>query len=76
MAGISACVSPALDRNIWYRVEWQDSDGLTLERYYRSHRAAEKFSLKIERQLLMEAIADLCGCQSEPSTAKECPNDS
>jgi hypothetical protein len=43
-----------------YCVEWQDNNGVTLQRFYQSYRAAERFCLEIERSLLNEAIAELC----------------
>jgi hypothetical protein len=66
MANIFLCAPSALNGEVRYRVEWQDADGFIMERYYRSYRGAENFSLKIERQLLMEAMADLCGSRFSP----------
>lgn len=39
-----------------YCVEWQDNEGVGRERYFRSRRAAERYALKVESELLAEAV--------------------
>lgn len=39
-----------------YCVEWTDNDGVGRERYFRSRRAAEKYALEVETELLNEAV--------------------
>jgi hypothetical protein len=47
-----------------YCVEWTDNDGIGRERYFKSFRAAEKYALKIETELLDEAVRDFSDCFS------------
>lgn len=39
-----------------YCIEWTDNDGIGRERYFKSRRAAEKFAVEIEAELLTEAV--------------------
>jgi hypothetical protein len=37
-------------------VEWTDNAGLARERHFKTRRAAEKFTLKVEVDLMYEAV--------------------
>ena len=39
-----------------YRVEWEDNEGRLKERFFKSHEAAERYSLEIELKLLNEVV--------------------
>lgn len=39
-----------------YCVEWHDNEGVGRERYFKSRRAAERYSLQVESELLTEAV--------------------
>jgi hypothetical protein len=39
-----------------YCVEWQDNEGVGRERYFKSRRAAERYALQVESELLTEAV--------------------
>jgi hypothetical protein len=41
-----------------FRVEWEDNEGCTRERYFESSKAAETFAHETERSLFSEAWED------------------
>jgi hypothetical protein len=42
--------------DVEYCVEWEDNDGIGRERYFKSQRAAERYTVQIEVKLLNEAV--------------------